>query len=203
MKKYIGNVIVTSPNYKIDECYNKCLSFNTIDESLPTIIIGLENAKKYIENFNILKKNYKNDSLWWTFSKNERRIDYDVDINNFFELCINNIINKLMYNNINIIELTKKNIIKYIKFIKNSNIKLYFVDNNKFVFIYDINDSKKIYGLSLNTCAFFGISKNRVLKLISNNPNNKQIKNFYSIPNNIRRMVNDDIPSEILLSQYF
>ena len=48
MKK-IGNVIVSSPNYKVEDCYNKFLSLSNVDNDLPTMIIGLENAKKYIE----------------------------------------------------------------------------------------------------------------------------------------------------------
>ena len=57
MKK-IGNVIVSSPNYKVEDCYNKFLALSNIDNGLPTMIIGLENAKKYIEGFSIFKREY-------------------------------------------------------------------------------------------------------------------------------------------------
>ena len=137
MKK-IGNVIVSSPNYKVEDCYNKFLSLSNVDNNLPTIIIGLENAKKYIEGFSIFKKEYWNNMLWWTFSKTEKRSDYDKDIQKFYEICINNIINNIKYYNININELTYSKIKKLIKYIKNNNKKIYYIDNNKFVFIYDI-----------------------------------------------------------------
>lgn len=39
MKK-IGNVIVSSPNYKVEDCYNKFLSLSNVDNDLPTMIIG-------------------------------------------------------------------------------------------------------------------------------------------------------------------
>ena len=71
------------------------------------------------------------------------------------------------------------------------------------VFIYDIEKTKNIYGISLNTCAFYGISKEKILKMIVNNQNNVQIKNFYKIPNNVRRIVNDEIPNELFLLEYF
>lgn len=204
MKKYIGNVVVNSPNYKLDNCFNKCLSLSNIDNSLPTLIIGLENAKKDISNFNILIKRYNNDTLWWTFSKMERRNDHEKDIRDFHNYCINSIINKINYHYINYVNLTYNKTKKCLKYICNNVKKYYYVDNNKFVFVYDAeSNNKNIYGFSLNTCAFFGISKQKVLSVIESNPNNRRIKNFYHIPNNIRMLVNDDIPSEIVLLEYF
>ena len=130
MKK-IGNVIVSSPNYKVEDCYNKFLSLSNVDNDLPTMIIGLENAKKYIEGFSIFKKEYWNNMLWWTFSKTEKRSDYDKDIQKFYEICINNIINNIKYYNININELTYGKIKKVIEYIINNNKKIYYIDNNK------------------------------------------------------------------------
>ena len=202
MKK-IGNVIVSSPNYKVEDCYNKFLSLSNVDNDLPTMIIGLENAKKYIEGFSIFKKEYWNNMLWWTFSKTEKRSDYDKDMQKFYEVCINNIINNIKYHNININELTYSKIKKLIKYIKNNNKKIYYIDNNKFVFIYDIEKTNNIYGISLNTCAFYGINKEKILKLIVSNSKNEQKKNFYEIPNKVRRIVNDQIPNEMFLLEYF
>ena len=202
MKK-IGNIIVSSPNSKVDDCYNKFLSLSNVDNNLPTMIIGLKNAKQNIENFSIFKKEYRNNMLWWTFSKTEKRSDYDKDMQNFYEVCINNIINNIKYYNININELTYSKIKKLIKYIKNNNKKIYYIDNNKFVFIYDIEKTKNIYGISLNTCAFYGISKEKILKLIVSNSKNEQKKNFYEIPNKVRRIVNDQIPNEMFLLDYF
>ena len=202
MKK-IGNIIVSSPNSKVDDCYNKFLSLSNVDNNLPTMIIGLKNAKQNIENFSIFKKEYRNNMLWWTFSKTEKRSDYDKDIQKFYEICINNIINNIKYYNININELTYSKIKKLIKYIKNNNKKIYYIDNNKFVFIYDIEKTKNIYGISLNTCAFYGISKEKILKLIVSNSKNEQKKNFYEIPNKVRRIVNDQIPNEMFLLEYF
>ena len=202
MKK-IGNIIVSSPNSKVDDCYNKFLSLSNVDNNLPTMIIGLKNAKQNIENFSIFKQEYRNNMLWWTFSKTEKRSDYDKDMQKFYEVCINNIINNIKYHNININELTYSKIKKLIEYIINNYKKIYYIDNNKFIFIYDIEKTKSIYGISLNTCAFYGISKEKILKMIADNQNNVQIKNFYKIPNNVRRIVNDEIPNELFLLEYF
>lgn len=206
MKKYIGNVIVSSPNYKVDECFNKCLNIENIDETLPTLIIGLEKAKKNIEKFNILIKNYNNGMLWWTFSKTERRIDYEKDIIDFHNHCIANIVGKIDYHFINYVDLTYNKAKKCLRYIRNNHKKRYYVDNGKFIFVYDTENgdkSKNIYGFSLTTSAFFGLERKKILSVIENNPNNKQIKNFYSVPNKIRTLVKDDIPSEMVLLEYF
>lgn len=206
MKKFIGNVIVRKSNFKVEDCFKKCLSMVEINTSLPTLIIGLENAKTNIDNFNILIKRYENDLLWWTFNKTERRVDYEKDIIDFRNFCIRNVTKNFCYHNINLIETKYSNAKKYIEFIKSIEEKYYFIDKDKFVYIYCINHNeniKHIYGFSLNTASFFGIRKDKIIKLIENNPFNRKINNFYAIPNNIRNLVNDDIPSEMILLEYF
>lgn len=204
---FLGNVIVLNENIRIDKYFKKCLSLSDIDNSLPTLIIGLENARKNIKDFNILKKNYNNDMLWWTFTKIERRVDYDKDIEDFKKFCIDNIVKNIKYWNINIINLDSiSKIRRCINFVNNINKKYYYIDNNKFIFLYDKgnnNKEKNIYGFSLNTASFFGINKKRIIRILENNKNNIQIKNFYSIPNDIRRLVNNDIPKELVLNEYF
>lgn len=202
MKKYIGNILASGPNYKVDDCFNKCISLSSIDNNFPTLIIGLENAKKNIgSDFNILKKKYNDGKLWWTFSKTERRVDHDKDIEDFKKYCINNIVDKLDYKLINVTNIdTFNKLRRTIVFVNNNVKKYYYVDNNKFIFL---NDGKHIYGFSLNTASFYGFQKEKILNLLKRNTNNVRITNFYSIPNNIRRIVNDDIPSKMLMFRYF
>lgn len=206
MKKCIGNIVVSSPNYKVNSYFNKCLSIDNIDETLPTIIIGLQNAKKIIKDFDILNKIYENGMLWWTFSKTERRNDHDKDISDFNSYCISNITSKNKYYFINYINLTYGKAKKCLKYIRNNRKKQYYIDNNRFVFVYDTETTNGVnytYGFSLSTCQFFGIPKEKIISIIENNPNNTKISNFYHIPNNIKRTINDDIPNEMALFQYF
>ena len=207
MQKFIGNIICNK-NYKIASCFKKYSSLSDIDNDLPTMVIGLDNAKEYIgQEFSIIKKKYKNGMLWWTFSKTERRVDHDNDMKIFKNFCINNVVSNIKYKYINILDIdTFGKIRKAIKFVKNSKEKLYYIDNNKFVFLYDVennNGYKNIYGFSLTTCEFYGISKNKVISLIESNNKNKKIDNFYKIPNDIKKIINNDIPNEIVLIDYF
>jgi len=202
MKKYIGNIIVKNLNYKVDDCYKKCLSMSEIDKNIPTLIIGLQNAKELIDGFDILKKQYNGDMLWWTFTKSERRIDYEKDLEDFYVFCIRSITNKINYRYINILDLSLSDIKKYKDILSSGSKKLYYIDNNKFLFIYDIYGTKDIYGISLDTCAFFGISKKKILSHILSY-NMKEIKNFYMIPNKIRKIINLEIPYEMALIEFF
>ena len=207
MKKYIGNIVVRKSNFKADECFKKCLSMEEIDDTVPTLIIGLDNAREKIDDFNILVKRYNDNMLWWTFGKTERRVDYDKDMSDFHRFCIDRIItHDYQYHFVNLVNMTYSSAKKYIEFVRNCKEKRYFIDKDKFIFIYfkeNGNNFRHICGFSLNTSSFLGINKEKIIKLVENNPFNRKILNFYSIPNQIRRMVNDDIPSEILLLDYF
>lgn len=201
MQKYIGNIIVNKLNYKTDDCFKKCLSIFDIDKTLPTLIIGINKAKELISDFNILKREYSENMIWWTLSKNEKRIDYDKNINDFYNFCITKILEKVEYRNIDIFGLSYSKIKRCLNYVKNDAFeKRYYVDNNKFVFLYDKN---YVYGFSLNTAAFLGIDKRKIISMIDNNNKNKRIDNFYSIPNKIKKIIDDDIPSEMILAEYF
>ena len=207
MQKYIGNILVNNLNYKVDKCFQKVKSLEEINNDLPLLIIGLDNAKSLISDFNILKREYDDNKIWWTLSKTEKRVDYDKNISDFYDFCIRNITNMIKYTNINIFELNFGKIRRCLKYVLNQNIpKKYYVDNNKFIFVYDMKDSdnvKNIYGFSLNTVSFFGKNKQKILSFFEKNPKNTKISNFYEIPNNIKRLINDAIPSEMILLEYF
>lgn len=203
MKRYIGNVVVASSTYKVDKCYKKCFSIDEIDSALPSIIIGLENARSTIDGFNILVKRYNEGMLWWTFSKMERRVDHEIDLNEFYKFCINNIIKNNYYININIINIKNSEVKKYFEILNNKNKKLFYIDNNKFMFVYDIEGTGNVYGISLSTCCFFGIRKSKIINLFRMRHCCKEIKNFYSIPSSVKKLVKCEIPSEMVLLEFF
>ena len=203
MQKYIGNIVVSNLNYKVDKCFNKVKTLDDIDNNLPTLIVGLDNAKSFISDFKILKREYLDNNLWWTLSKTEKRIDYDKNISDFYNFCIKRVLDNIRFTNINIFELNFEKIKKILNYVNNSKYKRYYIDNNKYVFLYDTEKNKYIYGFSLNTASFFGISKKKIIRIIEKNEKNIRISNFYSIPNTIKRIIDNDIPSEMILLEYF
>lgn len=186
----IGNIIC-SPQTKIDEnIFNKYKTCEEIDNNLPTLIIGMENAKKCISNFSILEKIYNNGNFRWTFKKNERRIDFEDDLKSFTEFCYNDIIKDIKYVYVDLINYSLTRIKKFIHYIKCNNKKYcYMTFNGEFMFIYD-KKYKMVYGLSLSLCEYLGIKKDKVLeKLFSNKKNKKIVKlNFFN--DNIKKIIN-------------
>lgn len=196
MKK-IGNIICNN-NLKVDNIFNKYNSINNIDNDLPTLVIGLENAKNNINGFNILKKNYNNGLLRWTFKKTERRSDYEEDMYNFNKICYENIIKDIKYKNIDIKKYSLNKIKTIIKYINNNNKKYCYLSyNENFLFLFD-KKFKTVFGLSLSYCEYIGIEKNKILNKIFSNKNNVKIKNLSFFNENIKHIINDNphyIPS--------
>ena len=92
---YVGNIITSSiikeDNFKI------CNDLESINPSIPTLIVGWKNAKELIkEEISILHKKI-NSNLYWTFSQKERKVDYDKDIVDFKKICYNRIGNNIPY----------------------------------------------------------------------------------------------------------
>lgn len=177
----IGNII-TENKRSINK--DLLLAFDNIDNvnnNNPTLIIGFENAKRNISNFDILKKDYiiNGNKVYWTFKKNERKYDYDVDVNNFYKICFENIVNSISYNYINIVNLNFKSLKKLVSYFANNNDKYIYIHNNRFVFIYD-SILKQTMGVSLSLLEYVGINPQKVKhKIFTNSKNHHVYKNTY------------------------
>ena len=198
--KYIGNIVVSSPNLKIDSLFNRCLSIDDAISELPTLIVGLENARSNIKDFSILYKKYNKDNLWWTFSKSERRSIYDSDMEEFYKFCIQRLLQDLQYTFLDVVNMKYSTLKRLLTFVNGAYVKQYFIDNEKFIFI---KYNSRFFGISLNTLAFYGIDKSSVIGRFKKNNQNRLIKNFFPIPNNIKNFVGNDIPKQLLLLDYF
>lgn len=204
MQKPIANIVTDTLKTRFDIKVNKCKSLEEIDKSLPTLIIGLGNAKKYINNFNILKKEYKEQKIWWTFLRTERMTDYQEDLQSFYETAIKYAVESIDYEYVDILDCgykRSKNILKYL-FASNDE-KIGYIDNNgSFLFIYS-RKYKKIWGFSLSTMKFYGINESSINKTIKNIRNIDIINDFSTIPYKVRRIVGDKIHHNIILYGYF
>ena len=186
----IGNFIC-SPKTKIDEdIFHKFKTCEEIDNNLPTLIIGLDNAKKCISNFSILNKVYKNGNFRWTLKKNERRIDYEEDLHNFTDYCYNNIIKDIKYVYIDLINYSLSRIKNFIKYLNNKNVKYCYQSFNEgFIFLFD-KKYNTVYGLSLTLCEYLGIRKEKVLTKLFSNKNIIQILKLNFFNDNIKKIIN-------------
>ncbi len=187
--KYIAN-IVTKNKIQISEFYNVVDDINLIDNSLPTLIIGWGIVKDIFPNQNILFKNIT-DNIEWTFSKREKRYQYEKDINMFIKKTICFLENNVNYHFFNFIlssEIKRNNFIKYVQ---KGNCSIYY--NSKFLYIYNCIDKITI-GISLRDLFYIGINiKNFIIDLNKNN--NIIINNIDFIDNDALFLIKDNTKS--------
>ena len=156
------------------------------DTTKPFLVIGYNEAKSLVENFDILNKQL-DEGVFWTFSKTEKRNDHERDINNFYNYIINNIYNNIKYYYINILN------IKYNKFKKLYNILLYSSNKNYIYFsknmIYIFYDNKNIIGLSLDIINYIGLSSDKILNKLKTNKNNIIYTNDSFLSYKIKKLI--------------
>ena len=186
---YVGNIITSS---KIeDDNFKICRKLETIDDSLPTLIVGWEKTKEiYGDKVSILHKKI-DDKIQWTFSTKERKVDYDKDIESFMSNCYSNIGKDINYVYIDVIHDSKKKIKKIIR-------KIYSLKNpkvynhlNRMIYIYGDNI---VFGVDTEMLSYIGIDYKKVLDKLSKISNclfiDEKIFNIYkSIINKINGKV--------------
>lgn len=203
MQKVLANVIMDLTRVKFDIKVNKCKSMDEIDKSLPTLIIGYKNAKKYIKDFNILKKSYHKQNLWWTFSKTERGVDFQDDIYKFSLEAIDNIIDKVEYQYVDYIDCSMEKTKKILIYLtKSDDYKIAYIDNNNFLYVYSPH-FKIVWGFSLGTMMFYGIKQSSIERNIRKFRNTQWVRNFTKIPTKVKRLIGDKIHNNLILYDYF
>ena len=138
------------------------------DLTKPTLFVGVENARKNIEGFSILKKKY-GDNIFWTYKKTEKRVDFEDDINYFYNNIIYNISCNIKYYYINILNLKYNKIKKLYNILFSREKKYIYISNNMIYILYKNND---ILGISLNLLEYIKIKKEKILDKLYSNKNN-------------------------------
>lgn len=162
--RYIGNII-TNSSIEISKFFNVVSDLKNIDISIPTLIIGWDNVKKLYPEQNILN-NKINENISWTFSKREKRYQYEKDLKNFIESVVKEINDKINYHFFNYLlasETRRKNFIDYIK---NGESSIYY--NSRFLYAYNANDSITI-GVSLKDLFYIGINPKFLIDIFNEN----------------------------------
>ena len=138
------------------------------DLTKPTLFVGVENARKNIEGFSILKKKY-GDNIFWTYKKTEKRVDFEDDINYFYNNIIYNISCNIKYYYINIINLKYNKIKKLYNILFSREKKYIYISNDMIYVLYKENI---ILGISLNLLEYIKIKKEKILDKLYSNKNN-------------------------------
>lgn len=186
--KYIGNIL-TSSKLDISPFFNLTDDLNLIDSSIPTLIVGWDEMKKNFPEQNILNKKIT-ENITWTFSKRERRYQYENDIQKFIINTIDNVNDKCNYHFFNYIIASNERKGNFLNYIKENTCSVYY--NSNFIYIYIIKDSITI-GISLKDLSYIGINVNDFISSINLNKNNIICNNINDIGNKSLFLIKDNI----------
>lgn len=157
------------------------------DPTKPFIIVGLEEAKKVSPNFSILNKRLDID-VFWTFGKTERRVEYERDLDKFYDYVLNKSIDNIKYYYINILTI-KYSKIKNLLNIINSEEKKYIYTSNDMIYIY--NNKNYILGISIKILKYININIKKIYKILYNNKNNIIYNNDSFLNSKMKKVINN------------
>lgn len=157
------------------------------NNDLPTLIVGFDNARNFLgDRFCILDRKV-NDNLYWTFWKTEKRVYYDKDLTNFYNLIFNRLKEKVSYQSISLFRLKLSDIKRLINQLKNSTNYVFIA--YKTIFIYSpINNDKIIFGISFDELDYLNVKRDSIINKLLSLANNVTEKNEYYLSANIKNI---------------
>ena len=165
--KTLGYIVTDKRLTKIDGFVEQVNDITLADSTKPILVIGWKNAKKYSGYKSILDKSL-GDNVYWTFSRSESRADFEQDIEKFYDIIYNNILNKIEYIYVDICKLRYSKIKKLYNIIFSKDVKSIYISNNLVYVPYE----GKMLGVSLDILEYCGINKDKVINKIKSNPSN-------------------------------
>ena len=156
----IGNVI-TDEKVKLDKKFNISNSLDDIIDTIPTLIIGLDNAKKLNTKLNYLDRKI-DDNTFWTFNKKEKRVLFEEDLFYFIEHSYSLFRNKINYKFVDMILSESKYINNIFDELSDAERIISFTTLDMvYVFL-----DETVYGFDLRQVTFRGRNKNTFIELI-------------------------------------
>ena len=166
MKK-LGYIVTDRKINNVKDFVEVVNDISLTDSTKPVLLVGLENAKKNIENFSILNKKV-NDNLFWTFKKTEKRVDFENDINYFYNYIIYNITRNIKYYYINILNLKYNKIKKLYNILFSNERKYIYISNNMLYILYN----GSVLGISISILEYIKIDTKKFFRKLYSNKNN-------------------------------
>lgn len=186
---FLGRIITKNKTFKPLDFIEKTSEL-VVDNTIPTLIIGRDNAEEIYgkEKIRVLNKQIE-PNVYWTFRKTERRVDYEDNLNLFYERIKKYLNTKVEYVYYNIFTEENERTIKFIDWLYNGKKKYVYI-HNEHLYIY--SGGKKVIGLSLRDIEYIGKDKQKVIGKIKNNPNNIVIENKDFISFEFLQLIGDN-----------
>ena len=188
--KYLANII-TDSKIEVSSFFNISTDFETVDKNIPTLIIGWRKTQSIFPNQNILDKKI-NENTFWTFSKREKRYQYEIDLENFIENITKELTVKVNYKFFNYILSSKETQNNFKKYIEENKNYIYY--NSRFIYIY--NEKHNItLGISIVDLNYIGINIKNFISSLNKNNNNIITDNLSFLDSFSLKFIKDNIKS--------
>lgn len=192
MGRKVGNILANRRPPGFGPQFNLIHNIDEADKSVPTLIIGLDEATKLIPDFSVLNENYDDGMLWWAFAKTERRSEHEDTVQRFRSHALKLALSGIRYEYVDFICYSLDRVKSFIRFMDSPKRKTVFVTREgRFAFIY-CADYSVVWGLSLTLCDYIGVNHKKVISRIRSNPSNEIIADTSFMDSAMRRMVGDD-----------
>lgn len=189
--EYLGRVITNGRKINTIDFVDKTSKYDSIDTSIPTLIIGKALAEKIYgkDKIHILTKKIE-DNVFWTYSKTEKRNEFEADMEKFNAYIIKNMRSRLKYTYFSVLTNPFSKVKSLIKYISDKNIKKVIYIYNKHLYIY--SGKNLVLGLSLVETEYIGLNSEKIVTKIKKNPNNIIIENDYFLSYSMKIRLDDD-----------
>lgn len=163
---FVGNVI-SKYDIEVDQNINLVTNYDDIIEDLPTLIVGWSETSKIFPDQDIMDKKI-NDDFFWTYSKMEKRSDFEVDLDIFTKFAYEKFVSNVFYVFIDPIQYKLKKIKKILYKINSSNNITSYV-NKEMAYICVDN---LIFGVNLELLSYIGLNRDKIIIKIKEKSHN-------------------------------
>lgn len=162
--RYIGRIITKG---KVDgtsefiEVTKDTSSITCREAKIPTLIVGYKYAQEICGDIKILNKKI-GKNLYWTFSKRERRADYEEDLKNF-QCMVSDFVSKFCeYEYVDVMTIDDEKRKEFSDIISDNHIKVAYTTSTMYYIYHPVKN--KTYGVSKEVLNAIGTGEERMLK---------------------------------------
>lgn len=191
MARKLANIVCDRMPKEFGPMYAQASDFAGVDKTLPTLVIGVKKGTDCIEGLSLLQTRYDGD-VWWTFSRRERRSDYDKVVSEFKRHALRNALDSVRYEYVDFVCYSTDRVKAFIRFMRGGDGKVVFLTRgSRFAFIYCPRYSV-VWGLSLSLCDYIGVDRHKVVRKIKQNSKNEIIAETSFIDSETRAILGND-----------
>ena len=185
---YIGRIITKCKNLETVDFVDITQQLDVTDRTVPTLIIGKQNAEKICgkENVHVLDKKIW-DNVYWTFGKLERRNDFERDLLSFNKMLVKKLFKNIQYYYFNVYTSSYSDIKSLLTKIDKKKCNVCYVSDRDLYLLIE----NTVYGVSFRDLEYIGVNKDKVINRIKRNRNNKIITNDHFISKNMKKYLNN------------